>query len=152
METLRSVSSLAYVLCRQNKLLEAEEISSGVLEDVKRTLGPDHPATFDCLANLGLLRQSQGRYEESILLYEQALTGRKMILGLEHPHTLDCQERWLEVAGKLKGRNEFQDPFEILNESSAEDTGWETAEEWKVLESSQLVNSQLSFELEAPCL
>lgn len=152
METLRSVSSLADILCRQSKFLEAEEISHGVLEDAKRILGPDHPVTFDCLANFGLLRLSQGRYEESILLYEQALTGRKMILGLEHPHTLDCQERWLEVVGKLKGRNEFQEPFEILVESSAEDTGWETAEEWKVLESSLLTNSQLSFELQSPCL
>jgi hypothetical protein len=123
METLRSVSSLAEVLCRQSKLLEAEEISPGVLEDAKRTLGLDHPVTFDCLANLGLLRQLQGRYKESILLYEQALTGRKMILGLEHPHTLECQEQWLGVAEKLKGLNEFQDQFELMGESSAEDTG-----------------------------
>jgi len=132
METLRSIVSLADLLCRQGKLFEAEEVVSRVLQDAERTLRSDHPITLECLANFGQLRYLQKRYKESILLYKQALTGRKMILGSEHPLTLNCQERWSEIAAKLKEMNEFEDRFEILVEGSDEETDWKTADEWKV--------------------
>lgn len=144
METLRSFVLLTDVLCWQSKLLEAEEISPVVLQDTQKTLGPDHPVTLDCLAGLGLLRNLQGRYEESILLYEQVFTARKTILGPEHPDTVKCQERWVEVAERLQGLNQlkglknlkvpvlkFEDSFNGY-ESSDKETGWVTAEEWIV--------------------
>ena len=51
-------------------------------------LGPEHPDTLASVNNLGLVLESQGRYEEAETMHRRALEAREKVLGPEHPDTL----------------------------------------------------------------
>ncbi|MEE2681537.1 MAG: tetratricopeptide repeat protein, partial [Planctomycetota bacterium] len=58
------------------------------LEIRSELLGPYAPETLESTDDLGILRMSQGRIEESRDLYAAALDGRREVLGEEHPDTI----------------------------------------------------------------
>jgi tetratricopeptide (TPR) repeat protein len=51
-------------------------------------MGPDHPATFVAMNNLGLAYERAGRLDEALPLLEEALKGRRAKLPPDHPDTL----------------------------------------------------------------
>ena len=57
------------------------------LEDVKSSLGPEHPDTATCLNNLASVLQAQGDLAGARPLYERALAICEKALGPEHPDT-----------------------------------------------------------------
>ncbi|EED13639.1 kinesin light chain, putative [Talaromyces stipitatus ATCC 10500] len=67
---------------------EAEELGTLVMEASTRVLGPEHPTTLICIANLaamyGGLGQRRGRRKEAEDLSIQVVEASKRILGSEH--------------------------------------------------------------------
>ena len=51
-------------------------------------LGREHPDTLTSVNNLGLVLDSQGKYEEAEAMHRRALEGYEKVLGREHPDTL----------------------------------------------------------------
>jgi tetratricopeptide (TPR) repeat protein len=50
--------------------------------------GPEHPSTLNSMMNLGLVLQSQGKYEEAEEMHRRVSEVMEKVLGLEHPNTL----------------------------------------------------------------
>ena len=59
-----------------------------VMESRKRVLGSKHPNTLTSVSHLGLVLESQGKYEEAEAMHRQDLEGSEKVLGREHPDTL----------------------------------------------------------------
>ena len=59
-----------------------------VLKATEKVLGPEHPDTLNSVSNLGLVLESQGKYEEAEAMHRRALKGYEKVLGPEHPYTL----------------------------------------------------------------
>jgi Tetratricopeptide repeat len=66
--TLTSMSDLAWVLSRQGKYVEAEQIDRQTLQLMHKVLGPEHPDTLTSMINLALVLSSQGKYVEAVSL------------------------------------------------------------------------------------
>jgi len=73
----------------QQRHKEAESLLRRALDGRKRKLGPDHPACFESMHELGVLYIRQARYEDAEPLLLETYNGREAKLGPDHPHTLD---------------------------------------------------------------
>jgi len=62
-----------------------------------RVLGRNHPDIALCLSNLANFYKDQGRYAESISLYEKALSIYVGSLGEQNPNTIRVQSEYEEV-------------------------------------------------------
>ena len=69
---------------------ELAELSISVSESVN---GKEHNITADCLFNLAMLYDNQGRYDEAEPLYKRALLIEEKVLGSEHPRHGDISEQ-----------------------------------------------------------
>ncbi|KAF7566037.1 TadD, Flp pilus assembly protein TadD [Pyrenophora tritici-repentis] len=59
-----------------------------LLRDIReRVLGQGHPDTLTSVSELGLVWESQGKYEEAEAMHCRALEGYEEVLGREHPDT-----------------------------------------------------------------
>jgi tetratricopeptide (TPR) repeat protein len=105
LETLASVSNLAWVLWSQGKYETAEQINRRALEDREKVLGPEHPDTLMSVSNLELVLQSQGKYEAAEQMNRRALEGREKVLGPEHPDMLTSVSN-LELVLRSQGKYE----------------------------------------------
>ena len=74
-----------FLMFALNDAKGAEEHLSAVLENRRRSLGPDHPSTADALHHLGLARSRLRKLEAARRDLEQALAIRREALGAEHP-------------------------------------------------------------------
>lgn len=64
---------------------EARALHARDLAIRERSLGPDHPAVANVLANLAQARDDVGAHDEARSLYERSLAIRERTLGPEHP-------------------------------------------------------------------
>jgi tetratricopeptide (TPR) repeat protein len=53
----------------------------------EQQLGPQHPDTANCLNNLAILYEAQGKHEQAEPLLVRALSIREQQLGPQHPDT-----------------------------------------------------------------
>lgn len=81
---MRSLSSLAYVYQRENKLVEALPLRKRALAVAEKIGGPDHPEVAEALNGLAELYQAQGNYAEAAPLYERAIAIRQTRFGPNH--------------------------------------------------------------------
>ncbi|KAI1521277.1 TPR-10 multi-domain protein, partial [Pyrenophora tritici-repentis] len=59
-----------------------------LLRDIReRVLGQGHPDTLTSVSELGLVLESQGKYEEAEAMHCRALEEYEEVLGREHPDT-----------------------------------------------------------------
>jgi len=58
------------------------------LENIRRTLGNEHPNTLKYLGLIGEVARRHGRYGVAFVYYTEALEGSRRVLGDEHPDTL----------------------------------------------------------------
>ena len=100
--TLRVMEDLAILYLSQIKYTESEEYLLYVLKENENIQGSNHPDTLQALHNLGILYQkwssdmqadqppasTEELCRKFDFFFESALTGRKRILGPEHPCTL----------------------------------------------------------------
>ncbi|CAG7977526.1 unnamed protein product [Penicillium salamii] len=75
------------------------------LEAQEKVLGREHPDTLTSVNNLGLVLDSQGKYEEAEAMHRRALEAREKVLGRKHPSTLSSVSNLGSVLSK-QGKNE----------------------------------------------
>lgn len=78
-----------------------EELGRSALHGLSERLGPGHPDTLVCRANLSVTLHRQGRHHEAAELRAQALTAITGLLGDAHPHVRAVHE-WLHVDRDLE--------------------------------------------------
>ena len=85
-------SNLALLYRYIGRDAEAEPLYLQTVETQRRLLGPEHPDPFASINNLGLVYQSLGRYEVTLLLGEvpasPTLLAGVLIVGTLVLHTL----------------------------------------------------------------
>lgn len=84
LDTLAAKDRLAGTLrsrSQDNDLQEAEQLRQNVLDVRKRVLGDEHPDTLAAMGNLANVLAQDGRHQEAIKLYEQALQGTTSLFG-----------------------------------------------------------------------
>ncbi|KXZ45721.1 hypothetical protein GPECTOR_51g707 [Gonium pectorale] len=83
--TLADISNLAGLMLQHS---EAERLLRRALDGYGRSLGPNHPETLSCLANLACCLEAQGRLPEAEAAARRVLEGRRQALGRGHASTL----------------------------------------------------------------
>ena len=109
--TLLILRNLAVCYIRQDKFTEAEPLLLQSLELFKHI--PDDQRTFTQLNHmntLGHIYFRQGRLAEAEAVFQQALTGDRLVLGLEHESTLRTL-RNLRVCYQSQGRFAEAEPL-----------------------------------------
>ena len=97
----------ALVFHRVGSWNEAEKILDEAIDERKKLLGPDHPATIDTMRGLAATYFEQGRWDEAEKLQVDVMDLRKAQLGPDHLDTLSVmhdlastylnQGRWVEA-------------------------------------------------------
>jgi tetratricopeptide (TPR) repeat protein len=88
LDTLKSMSNLAYAYRSQGRYVEAEKLDTHLLNIRKEILGNTHPDTLTSIANLAWTYHKQRRYDEAEKLGQQALEAQRKARGDNHPDTL----------------------------------------------------------------
>ena len=87
-DTLKSLSSLGWVLQHSGHYAEAEKLQRETLESERRVFGPDDPETLALDQHLAWTLLSEGHYAEAEKLQRETLDTQRRILGLENSETL----------------------------------------------------------------
>lgn len=64
---------------------EAESLCQKLVEKAEDTYGLLHPNVVTAINNLALIYQTQGRFDEALIMFERALRTNEAILGLDEP-------------------------------------------------------------------
>jgi len=83
-DTIESVhSEIAYasLLARWERMDEAEPALLAAVTRARLVLDPNDPAIYTAINDLGVVFDTKGRHEDARLLLEEALEGRKRLLG-----------------------------------------------------------------------
>ena len=67
----------------------------------EKTIGKEHPDYAIRLNNLASVYESQGKFDEALKLYEQALNIFEKTLPENHPHTIQLRESVARCRAKL---------------------------------------------------
>jgi serine/threonine protein kinase len=109
-ETLKSASSLAYILYQEGHYTEAEKLDRDTLDVQRRVLGPEHPDTLRSMYNLGSLFHSEGHRADAEKQDRETLDIRRRVLGPEHPDTLVTTQ---ELASVLADEGNYAEPEKL---------------------------------------
>ncbi|HVT14965.1 MAG TPA: tetratricopeptide repeat protein [Thermoanaerobaculia bacterium] len=96
-------ANLALVLEEKGDLPGARLIEERILEERRRSLGPDHPDTLWALQNLAETLHAQGDLARARTFQEQVLQARRTSLGNDHPDTLSAMS---ELAATLAAQGD----------------------------------------------
>jgi len=98
-------SAIAHVLDHQGHYREEEPILVQLVNQLERTLGPEHPDTLSARHLLTLALERENKHAEAEKEGRAVLALREKVLGPEHPDTLDTRSNLalvLEHEGKYK--------------------------------------------------
>lgn len=105
--TLKSMAYLGIVYRPMEKLQEAMEIGSHVLERRRAVLGNEHPDTLISMSYAATAYRALGDYESAAKLEAEKLKGWTKLYGPSHPQSLDalalvgwayaCQGKYVEA-------------------------------------------------------
>lgn len=82
--TLAAAMVCGSLLADQGNLEQAEKMESKTFQVFATTLGPSHPDTLRCQANLLLTRRQRG--EDTAAMREMVITQLADLLGTDHPN------------------------------------------------------------------
>ncbi|KAJ7241826.1 hypothetical protein C8J57DRAFT_1477663 [Mycena rebaudengoi] len=88
----------------------AQELCEDLLEEVKDTLGAEHPKTLDVMASLAAIYGCLGRVKDMEVLEVLLLEKKRQGLGPEHPDTLTAME---QLAGTYLNRGNLTDAEQL---------------------------------------
>ncbi|MFZ1963007.1 MAG: tetratricopeptide repeat protein [Roseiarcus sp.] len=103
---LKLLLNLSTFLFYQGEFSKAGPVAEAALALAETSVGPKHPLTATCLANVAHLRQQQNDWGTARALLERALAIREKALGSDHPdtaHGLNNLASLLQVQGDLAG-------------------------------------------------
>jgi eukaryotic-like serine/threonine-protein kinase len=109
-ETLKSASSLGYILFQEGHYTEAEKLDREALDVQRRVLGPEHPDTMRSMYNLAILFHSEGHRADAEKLDRETLDLRRRVLGPDHPDTLVATQ---ELASVLADEGNYAEPEKL---------------------------------------
>jgi eukaryotic-like serine/threonine-protein kinase len=109
-ETLKSASSLVYVLFQEGHYTEAEKLDRDTLDVQRRVLGPEHPDTLGSMYNLAVLLHTEGHRADAEKLDRETLDIRRRVLGPEDPNTLVSTQ---ELASVLADEGNYAEPEKL---------------------------------------
>ena len=70
----------------------AHELMERVIEDRRRTLGPDHPKTLEAMSQMGWILYREGRDIEAERLTRAMIDAQSRVLGPDDPATLETKD------------------------------------------------------------
>jgi tetratricopeptide (TPR) repeat protein len=73
------------LLARRERMREAEAAYLPIIARARLLLGPDDPALYNALNDLGVALMTLDRNDEAIAVLEEALAGRRRLLGVNGP-------------------------------------------------------------------
>ncbi|MGE3180557.1 MAG: tetratricopeptide repeat protein [Phycisphaerae bacterium] len=109
-ETARALNTLGSALHYLGDHAQADKFKLESLAEFRRLLGATHPLVAQVLNDLGTSKVEQGRFEDAIANFEQALPLLLDNLGPEHRAVLSCQ-RSLGTALSFAGRHTEATPL-----------------------------------------
>ena len=109
-ETLKSTSSLGYIVFQEGHYPEAEKLDRDTLAIQRRVLGPEHPDTIRSMYNLEVLLHSEGHRADAEKLDRETLELRRRVLGAENPDTLVATQ---ELASVLADEGNYAEPEKL---------------------------------------
>jgi serine/threonine protein kinase len=109
-ETLKSASSLAYVLFQEGHYTEAEKLDRDTLDVQRRVLGPEHPDTLRSMYNLAILLHTEGQRADAEKLDRETLDIRRRVLGPEDPDTMVSTQ---ELSSVLADEGNYAEPEKL---------------------------------------
>lgn len=87
-EVLGVLHDLGRALHRRGDGPAARRAFERCLEGYRASVGSEHPATAMILNAIGQVLYSEGRYQEALERYHQALAIRQRVLGVDNPQTI----------------------------------------------------------------
>lgn len=87
-DTVRSEIAAASLLGQRQQFEAADVALMQVLQRARLILGPNDPALYQVINDLGVIREGQDRGKESVELLEEAVAGRVRLLGPRDPLVL----------------------------------------------------------------
>jgi serine/threonine protein kinase/lipopolysaccharide biosynthesis regulator YciM len=110
--------NLAVLRTKQCCFDEAESLFEEVRNRWQHKLGEiadDHPEMLSVINSLGVLRREQKRYEEAEKYFLDAVEGRLLKLGDQHPHTIESTNNLIalyEAWNKLEKAEEWREKLQ----------------------------------------
>ena len=86
---------------RPGDLADAEALERETIARLRKTLGPEHPDTLACQANLAVTLHEAGRDQEAERLREQMLADFGRVLGPGHPNAVRLRN-WQRISRDLE--------------------------------------------------
>lgn len=102
-KTLQSMTQLGWILDREGRDREAEQLTRQALEIERRVLGSEAPLALESMDNLAVILEKQGGYQEEETLQRNLVAIRSRRLGPESPATIRSLSN-LASAVSLLGR------------------------------------------------
>ena len=86
---------------------KAEKLLNKLLNRFRKKFGEDSdPSILYIMNSLAIAKCNQGKYSDAEVLYKQCLDKRKVVLGENHPSTLNTIHSLAIVASKLQAQTE----------------------------------------------
>jgi eukaryotic-like serine/threonine-protein kinase len=102
--TLESMTQLGWVLDREGREIEAENLIRQTLDVQRRVLGPEDALTLETTDDLAIVLEKQGHYAEEEKIERGLLAVRTRKFGAEDPQTLRSM---LNLGDALHGESRF---------------------------------------------
>ncbi len=99
---------------------QALSLTLELQQDFEQTFGPEHPETLQGLVEKALIYKSMGRYDESLLAYETAVSGMLRVVGPSHHRTLLTRRRHAALLVDMGRIDEAGDVIDEVIEASAQ--------------------------------
>ncbi|KAK3940345.1 phosphorylase superfamily [Diplogelasinospora grovesii] len=109
-KTLKTISSLAFILTGLGMYNDAEEMYRRTVKLQEKVLGQEHPDTLNSMKYLAGVVYSLRRYNEAQKICVQTLKLQAKVLGPEHPETL---KSLINLSIGLKELGRYQEAEEI---------------------------------------
>ena len=88
LKALESMTQLGWILDREGRRAEADQVESQALAIERRVLGPEDPLTLESMADMGVILSHRGHFEEQVKLHQELIRIATRKLGADDPLTL----------------------------------------------------------------
>jgi hypothetical protein len=89
-------------LAESGDLTQAEALQRDTVPKLRKKLGPHHPDTLTCEANLAVTLHQAGRGKEAKQARTRTLDNLSQVLGPQHPDVLSLRD-WRQVNRRVGG-------------------------------------------------
>lgn len=92
-----------------------------IYDDAKAQLGEEHPASLDCLGNIGSVKLQTEKYEEALKIIEPLYEVKSRVLGKDNPNTWDTLHEIAMIYSNLgdseRAEEIYSEVIELINDA-----------------------------------